>query len=247
MHSRKVFQGQVYKNISGSEFVVLDYKDSKNVMVQFLDDTRYEISVKSSDILRGKIKNPLFPSVSGVGFIGIGPHKSEDGKGRPTKAYTHWSSMLNRCYAHGSGASYEDCFVCEEWHSFQNFANWAVTQVGYNTAGWELDKDILSKGNKEYNPECCRFVPKRLNLLLMKSASRRGEYPIGVYFHKASQKYMARCGGEYLGLYETANDAFYSYKKRKEEIIKQVAQDYVGIVCDDVIIALMAYEVSVDD
>ena len=34
-----------------------------------------------------------------------------------------------------------------------------------NLYGWELDKDILEKGNKTYSPETCCFVPRVINSL----------------------------------------------------------------------------------
>ena len=44
----------------------------------------------------------------------------------------------------------------------------------------QLDKDILIKGNKEYNPNTCCFVDIRLNSLFTKDNAMRGKYPIGV-------------------------------------------------------------------
>ena len=46
--------------------------------------------------------------------------------------------------------------------------------------GWELDKDILVKGNKIYSPDTCCFVPKEVNTVFTKRQSKRGDYPIGV-------------------------------------------------------------------
>ena len=51
-----------------------------------------------------------------------------------------------------------------------------------------LDKDILYKGNKEYAPDKCIFVPERINKLFLKNDADRGDLPIGVTYHK-NKKY----------------------------------------------------------
>lgn len=76
--------------------------------------------------------------------------------------------------------TYKECYVCEEWHNFQNFAQW------YNENKWtdELplvpDKDILIKGNKEYSPNTVLLLDQRLNNLFLSHKKNRGNLPIGV-------------------------------------------------------------------
>jgi hypothetical protein len=52
-----------------------------------------------------------------------------------------------------------------------------------------------------------------------------------------------------LGTYLTKDDAFYVYKKAKEEYIKEVAQKYFddGKITKRVYDALMKYEVEITD
>lgn len=72
--------------------------------------------------------------------------------------------MLDRCYKPMS-KSYKfyggrGVIVCDEWHSYQVFLNWALLN------GWEdglqLDKDVIGDGLL-YSPETCCFVTKLVN------------------------------------------------------------------------------------
>lgn len=82
-----------------------------------------------------------------------------------TILYSHWMSMLKRCYDTNHlkhYPTYEMCSVCEEWRQLSNFKEWFDKNY---VEGWQLDKDILVKGNKEYSPETCCFVPQEINKL----------------------------------------------------------------------------------
>lgn len=82
------------------------------------------------------------------------------------KSYKTWDTMIRRCYSkykQVENPTYIGCSVCEEWLTFSNFKRWFDENY---IEGYELDKDILVKGNKVYSPETCCFVPKRLNLLI---------------------------------------------------------------------------------
>jgi len=110
--------------------------------------------------------------------------------------------------------------------SFQEFAEWCQSQVGYGIEGFQLDKDLLSGSSKVYSSETCVFIPSQLNTLLIKRDADRGEYPLGVCV--AQNNFMAQCSvgkgrQEYLGVYATPEEAFYAYKTFKENFIKQQA------------------------
>ena len=113
-----------------------------------------------------------------------------------------------------------------------------------------LDKDIIKKGNKVYSPNTCVFVPHSINTLFVKSNKVRGEYYIGVY--KNGNKFEAQLSkgnGKQipLGLYDTPEEAFLTYKQAKEAYIKEVAEEYKGKIDPRAYEALMKYEVEITD
>lgn len=149
-----------------------------------------------------------------------------DGRGRRVwicPYYVVWKSMLKRCcyvpYLK-SRPNYRGCSVCPEWVYFMTFKAWMMQQDWQNKA---LDKDILFEGNKVYSPETCRFVDRELNSFLNDHASARGEWPIGVHWHKTNSKFRANCNNpftkkrEHLGLFTCPQAAHEAWRKRKHE------------------------------
>ena len=193
-----------------------------------------------------KSKNKL---VCGVGLNDVGSTAEEY-----RKSYLHWYYMLSRCYSlKDKVPTYKDCEVCEDWKCFSVFHKWFVDNY---IEGYQLDKDILIKGNKEYGAATCCFVPQEINLLLVNRKRFRGEYPVGV--SKMSEKsgskgFIARV--EMRGrvwrskVVYTPEEAFVAYKQAKEAYIKQVARKYYdeGKITERVYDALMRYEVEITD
>lgn len=125
--------------------------------------------------------------------------------------YARWKQMLTRCYSkryQEERSRYIDCFVCEEWLRFSNFKAWMQTQDWENK---ELDKDLLIRGNKSYSPETCLFISRQVNQFLVESNSVRGEYPIGVSWHKDIEKFRASVSkkgkGLHIGYFSTLEQA----------------------------------------
>jgi hypothetical protein len=171
--------------------------------------------------------------------------------------------MIKRCYDpytinKDRGLTYVDCYVCDEWLNFQNFAEWFYDNY-YEIKGQKmcLDKDILFKGNKIYSPEACILVPNRINVLFVKSNAIRGEYPIGISYCKASEELLVRCNvfenGKrkrvYLGRFSSNRpfQAFYTYKIFKENYVKQVADEYKDLIPKKLYDAMYKYKVEIND
>ena len=190
------------------------------------------------------------------GFVGEGKYKSTENK-KTTRCYKIWDEMLKRCHNEkyqNEKPTYIGCTICEEWYNFQNFAEWY--EKNYYKIENEivcLDKDILVKGNKIYSPETCIFVPNRINILFTKSNKTRGEYPIGIYCYKQRQELRVRCntlkGSVYLGRFELdeVNEAFLTYKKFKENYIKEVADEYKDLIPIELYNAMYNYKVDIND
>lgn len=169
-----------------------------------------------------------------------------------TDVYNYWSRMIKRCYYTDRKQprnSYEDCSVCNEWLVLSSFKEWFDKEY---IEGFELDKDILLKGNRIYSPQTCCFVPRELNLLFTKRQSCRGELPIGVTFsNRKSKPYRAYLieGGKQvcLGSFKSKIDAFLSYKNAKEDRIKRLALKYKDLIREEVFNALCDYKVHIND
>jgi hypothetical protein len=137
--------------------------------------------------------------------------------------------MLTRAYSHPFLArypAYSGVTVCEEWHSFMAFRAWMETQ---DWEGKQLDKDIIVPGNKVYSPDTCVFVSSALNNLLTDRAAARGEWPIGVSWHKHRKKLNAYIqeGGKkrHLGSFTCPHEAHMAWRKAKVRIVRDVARE----------------------
>lgn len=170
--------------------------------------------------------------------------------GQAVKAYVVWNDMIRRCYSRkkqSSSPTYMECIVCDEWLDYQVFADW-YDKHEYRDYDYQLDKDILIPENKIYSPEYCCFVPHEINSLFTSHGAKRGEYPQGVYFHKASGKYSAAlsiCGDQTnLGLFNCPNEAYQAYKVSKEQHVKNVANKWRDRIAPEVYEALMSWELK---
>ncbi|MGL6175196.1 MAG: hypothetical protein ACRC1P_11375 [Cellulosilyticaceae bacterium] len=249
--------GEIRLNNQGSEMTIIRYVDCKNIDVKF--KSGYVCKNKTySCFINGRIKDKMFPSVHGVGFLGDGEFAMCENK-KETMEGKVWANIMHRCYDKGYAKrrpTYIECTVCDEWHNFQNFAKW------YNDNKWTNtdlipDKDILCHGrNKVYSPDTVLLVDKRINMIFIKSDARRGRYPIGVTFNK--KKFISQCctfDGEtickrYLGSFDTPEEAFQVYKLFKENYIKQVADEYKAKYPnfpEKLYRALYEYEVDIND
>jgi len=145
--------GDIYPTKSNGDLQVTHYENAATITVRFLA-TGYETRAQQGDIRRGSVKDFLAPAIYGIGFMGRPVYTYVKDK----TCYKTWHGMLQRCYGTNrskSNAAYYNCTVTKEWHNFQVFAKWYYKNV---IKGYQIDKDILCKGNREYGPDTCKFV-----------------------------------------------------------------------------------------
>ena len=244
--------GNVYKSKLSGDFKVLKYNGSKDVEILFLK-TGYETVVQLGHIKSGSIKDPYSPSVYGVGITGTKYPSTINGV--ITKEYDLWNCMLRRCYSDSLKKrypTYMNCEVRDKFKSYEYFYEWCHKQIGFGNEGFELDKDLLVKGNKVYSEDYCVFLPKEINLVLTKSNKTRGEYLIGVCWYKKDKAFVARVNRnkgkqEFLGYFNTEIEAFNAYKTAKELYIKELANKWEGKIDDRAYEALIKYTVEITD
>jgi len=222
-HGKLEINGVYTSNRCGN-FRVLNIKKDSDVEIEFTE-TGYKRVSKYYNLLKGQAYDPTAKIIHGVGCMGVGQYSSKKDK----DAYITWYDMLKRCYSPDfkSYKSYggKGFITCNDWLDFQNFADWFYKN---KIDGNELDKDILGKGSRIYSPETCSFVPPYINSLLTRSPSKNG-YALGTYKNLKDNKWGARMRDEngqrkYLGEYRTMHQAFLSYKREKELLIKSVAE-----------------------
>lgn len=247
--------GEVGYNKFGSKMLITEYRNSQDIGVYF-PKYGYTITKNTySNFKNGTIKCPYEPRIRGIGYLGIGKYECSVNNAH-TKFYKAWYNMIRRCYDsiwQIKQPTYIGCTVCEEWYNFQNFAKWYEENY-YEIEGQRmcLDKDILCKGNKIYSPDTCLLVPQEINELFVKRDVTRGEYPIGVSYHKTSNKFRASCSNVdkkhiILGDYGNPIDAFNEYKRFKELTIKKVADKYKDLIPEKLYDAMYKYEVEITD
>jgi hypothetical protein len=138
--------------------------------------------------------------------------------------YRAWTDMLRRCYSEKNkrwNPAYSGCTVSPQWHSFSEFKRW-MSQQDYE--GNDLDKDLLFPGNKIYSPETCIFISQSLNKFVADNKASRGEWPLGVYWHKGNGRFAAHCRNPFtgkqvhIGLFDDPESAHESWRNYKHQI-----------------------------
>lgn len=164
------FIGKKFKNNVGAEFIVIgeshSTKKNKYYFIKFtLSGEVY--AVTKQIIFKGNIKDTMYPSVCGIGYIGKQKLSCR------TKEYRVWHNMINRCYNEKSteykryGA--KGVVVSNRWHCFENFINDLPKIKGYDKELFDkgklfLDKDKNSNPNKKiYSLETCEFLTSKEN------------------------------------------------------------------------------------
>ena len=244
--------GKVYKSKLSGDFKIVKYNDNRNVEIQFVD-TGFETTANLQHIKSGNVKDPYSPSVHGVGILGAKYPSRVNGV--KTREYKLWQSMLKRCYSDAykkKHPTYEGCEVSDNFKSYEYFYEWCHKQIGFGNEGFDLDKDLLVKGNKVYSEDSCVFIPQEINKILVKREASRGEYLIGVYWNKKASAFVAKVKknkgcSEHLGLFKTELEAFNTYKKAKEVFVKEQANKWKSQIDDRAYEALMKYTVDIDD
>ena len=217
--------------------------DSEEFILKVMNDIRYKPDNWSEKTMK--------PVMYGIGYHGTLYTNSTE------ESYQRWHWMMNRCYSdalHKLQPEYRNCSVCKEWWNYSNYKLWYdehKAEIKEFDEAFEIDKDILIKGNTVYSPETVCFIPKIINSLFTNGKNNRGDYPVGVFFEKNKNKYracMAYMGKNMkLGTFDTVEDAFNKYKNYKEIFIKKIAEQYRAKIADKVYQAMLNWKIDITD
>ena len=83
-----IYKGQIFSTKSG-DCEVIRYQDSAHVKIRFLE-TGYKVWSEAGNLRKGLVKDPLVPSVFGVGYPGAGKYEYK----KHPLLYSLWKSML---------------------------------------------------------------------------------------------------------------------------------------------------------
>ena len=161
--------GMTFVSNEGCKFFVKEYVNKSDVVVKFCDEHGAEVHTTWQNCQSGKVKNPYFTSVYGVGCLGVGDFVTKV-NGKPTREYALWKAMLSRCYS-GKYPTYVNVTVYDRWLVYANFLEDLPLIENYEL--WlnseemiSLDKDLKQQGveNKVYSLETVKFVTQSENV-----------------------------------------------------------------------------------
>lgn len=252
--------GDTFTNSDNIQGTVCKIVEEKNIHVRWEDGVVTE-NHRSGCIRKGSVYYPNAKTVTGVGYFGIGkykPNKSGKNINYNPVVYRKWMHMLSRCYnkeeqKKPSCKAYIGVEVCEEWHNFQNFALWAEDKIDKFVDGFELDKDMFGSG-EIYLPEYCTLLPDKVNGFLSDNYSAKTSgLPEGVNVIKPKTKnskigYCSRCHvngvREYLGYYNTPEEAGEVYRVTKEKEARRLAEEYKSVLSEREYLKLKSFTLN---
>lgn len=151
-----------------------------------------------------------------------------------------WIGIMRRCYDINYPSYYvyggRGVIVCDEWHNFQNFKNWYISNYRFDLEdkgiNLQLDKDLLSKNVKIYSPNTCIFLPNKINRFLANKQCNNKSGYTGVCWDKKSKKWRATINDfdtnkkKHLGFFVNIEDANEVYQRQRELEAKK-ARNYL--------------------
>ena len=231
--------GEIFTTNQGYKIEIINYRSNIDCDIKF-EDSLILKNRHYRNLISGSISHPFHKNVLNIGYKGIGCYDSTD-----KKHYQKWMSMLKRCYSKNNNEkskSYKTIEVCEEWHNFQNFAQWFEENY---IEGWELDKDLLSFDSKIYSPTSCCFLPNEINIFLKRSgnnhSSNKGVYPIRNGYKAIIQKYGKQI---YLGFHNSLEKARKAYLNEKNKHKMELLEKYKDKLPDRTYNAILKFNVD---
>lgn len=236
--------GDVFPNTVHGDMVVRRYNGFRDCEVEFMDGTL--VKCRSDKIKLGVVENPNTKTILGIGWKG--PAKTND-KGKVKKSYVVWRNMMHRCYnpkTQKRQPSYVGCSVGGVWHNFTVFEQWYDSQPINDQYSWELDKDTICIGNREYSPTYCRLIPAEVNRFLPAFKSNKTECLVGVY--KRGKKFCTQVCYEGsqspVICFYSATLAYEHYSALKKEVASNLALKYQSCICADVYAMLLNFDLD---
>lgn len=154
------------------------------------------------------------------------------GKQEREHVYSVWQAMIHRVATNAT--HYGDVSCSDEFVYLSKFIDWYKQQeaIQGNLAGFQLDKDLLLSGNKQYSKEACLFIPDWLNLQFIERTNKRGNFPLGAAQYKKG--FMATItdgsgkGKLYLGYYPCYKLAHKAWQEAKVRHLQGIIERVIS-------------------
>lgn len=161
-----------------------------------------------------------------------------------TKSMSVWRSIKSRCKpdsAFQAGKpSYEGCYLSDNFKDFQYFANWYTSQVGYGLEKYQIDKDIIIRGNKMYGESTCVLVPPAINVFFARKPIKTLPTGVSKQFLRFAASIKIEGVVKYIGNFENVEDAAAAYAEAKEG---EAAKWYLKMLSGEVLVDSRVTEV----
>lgn len=165
MACTKYLVGEKFKNTKGLEFEIIEMcSDYRKRKIRFLN-SGYVRECYTDTIKSGKIHDYLEPCICGVGIMDVP-------RGTSHILHSRWVDMISRCYdtddTNYKTYGAKGCYVDDNWLIFSNYVRDIENKDNYDKLktdrrNWNIDKDILIKGNKCYSNETTLIVSRGEN------------------------------------------------------------------------------------
>lgn len=233
--------GKLYTSNNSGQFEVLSRHPGSFLTIRFVD-TQNTVFVRKGNALKGNVRDAKRRNYYDIGYIGDTEENIKN-----SRTFNVWQGMLSRCYAPSGNESYKDCEVCEEWQCYTTFKGWYENQQHHTL--YQIDKDLLFRGNRTYSPETCVLLPKAINVALQGNRKNRGAYPTGVYYKKRNKNFTAQIAygdsvPKHLGSFKTWQEAEVVYLRAKEGRIRAMAEEYKEVICERAYVAMLNWSAS---
>ena len=192
MGKRKYIVGNWYINKLGDEVQIIEYNNSHDLKIKFKNGVIKHIKNVSRITTITDVANMRYYCYHSQPIHNY-------------LAYKCWERLCNRAIYKDGRLAYQDIQVCQEWYDFSNFEKWfEENYYEIPNCRMELDKDILIKNNRTYQPNACCFIPQEINSLLVSknlkmvkhhfdknTSPTNQELPVGVTWCNDKHKYRA--------------------------------------------------------
>lgn len=235
------YNGSLWPQVHNEILEIVEFQGNSRFSVKFEDSPVFTTTAKS--IRDGTVRNRNIKLVCGVGFIGYGKYVAKF-EGNDTEAYVVWRGIIRRCYdpkyRFSSKYLHKGVYVEENWHNFQNFANWFYSCLSkmpkeYKTK-FDVDKDL--KLGCCYSEDNCILLPYKLNNFIQNRAFSKGMgYRKNVKnpYDKITTTVSLLGKQVYIGLHENQEDSDKSYNIAKNYVNRKMATEYLttGLISDN--------------